>query len=776
VEILNIDFEKGGNMNSKKRLFWVIGVAFFILANGANVFAALESGISLSSPGPFKVNDTFTFQIKVTGNQNFSTLDGRVSFSKDKLSVISAAWSSNALSQLYMQSLDDPATANSNGVFSFNAFTMDFNGIDPNIYGNPLLTITVKCIAEGTGIVGNASTSAWMLSDSMLNSYTGSYPVQTISITSSDTRIINLNGDLAFGNVDAGSIKQLPFTISNSGNSTLTVSSISYPLGFIGNWSGGTINPGGSQSVTVTFSPTAAQSYGGTVTVNSDKTAGVNTVSVSGTGVSDVSKDIMGDFDKSGRIELQDAIIGLQVTAELRNAADLGYTGNIGLGDVIYILRVLAGITDTESEISFEALSDEEARILDTTEEANYGLNDIVLPNGESLGSFLAKITRDQNPKMTLIAKMLEKAVELTDRTKRHPEEGANMPEQWGLGYSYGSRDYANRDVPPYRNPPNADGSTCTEKIFGLDCSGFVFQALFNAGLDVRGSDKKVWVDRERDISVLNQKLKAKDSVYSDLTAKDMKQQDGTPIPPSQFQAGDIIYWLKDKYNKTTGKYVPTGFHIGIILKSRDGGLAVFQSGGKIGDSIYQCKKNREPFFVLTTDSFTDLKNEGVPDTILTQLNGLKDKKEYKSQSDLMNVVKTTIGDAEYAKYESKILKQIERPRGSTVKRLDDPYWFGSGKPYGIVRFVFPPCPNMIVRYSGSSSGSFSINFYEDGTYSNGKGSGTWLLSGTTLSFSHDNGSWAGGGWIGTLDPTSCKVSGGTAKYGSVMSWSWSAY
>ena len=74
-------------------------------------------------------------------------------------------------------------------------------------------------------------------------------------------------------------------TIYNTGNSTLTVSGISYPSGFSGNWSG-TIAAAVRRGVTVTFSPTSATSYGGTVTVNSDETnSGGNTINASGTGV-----------------------------------------------------------------------------------------------------------------------------------------------------------------------------------------------------------------------------------------------------------------------------------------------------------------------------------------------------------------------------------------------------------------------------------------------------------------------------------------------------------
>ena len=108
-------------------------------------------------------------------------------------------------------------------------------------------------------------------------------PVWDFYTQSASTRIIRLSGDLAFGSVTVGQTSQRTLTIYNDGNSTLAVSGISYPTGFSNNWSG-TISAGGSRNVTVTFAPTAATSYGGTVTVNSDKTSGTNTISCSGTG------------------------------------------------------------------------------------------------------------------------------------------------------------------------------------------------------------------------------------------------------------------------------------------------------------------------------------------------------------------------------------------------------------------------------------------------------------------------------------------------------------
>ena len=113
----------------------------------------------------------------------------------------------------------------------------------------------------------------------------GGIILQSGSLLGASTRVIGLSGSLAFGNVTAGSTAQATLTIANSGTSTLTVSGLSYPPGFSGNWTSGTIAAGGSQTVTVTFAPTAATSYSGAITVTSDATSGTASIAVSGTGV-----------------------------------------------------------------------------------------------------------------------------------------------------------------------------------------------------------------------------------------------------------------------------------------------------------------------------------------------------------------------------------------------------------------------------------------------------------------------------------------------------------
>jgi hypothetical protein len=107
---------------------------------------------------------------------------------------------------------------------------------------------------------------------------------ETASFALIPTRVISLSGNLAFGDVTVDNSSNLTFAISNTGNSTLTVSNIVYAPGFSGPWSG-TITSGGSTNVTVMFLPLVATNFGGNLTVNSDATSGVNTLAVSGVGV-----------------------------------------------------------------------------------------------------------------------------------------------------------------------------------------------------------------------------------------------------------------------------------------------------------------------------------------------------------------------------------------------------------------------------------------------------------------------------------------------------------
>jgi hypothetical protein len=102
------------------------------------------------------------------------------------------------------------------------------------------------------------------------------------------TRIIKLQAILEFGDVAVGSSATRELRILNDGNSVMTVTGMTGPGGYTASWTSGTIAPGTSQVSVIRFSPTAAQSYDGTLTVQADQTSGTNTTPISGRGQRDV--------------------------------------------------------------------------------------------------------------------------------------------------------------------------------------------------------------------------------------------------------------------------------------------------------------------------------------------------------------------------------------------------------------------------------------------------------------------------------------------------------
>jgi len=99
------------------------------------------------------------------------------------------------------------------------------------------------------------------------------------------TSSIALSGNMNFGSVTVGQTFAATLTIANSGTADLAVTSVTYPAGFSGTFASGTIPANGSQAVTVTFAPTAAQSYSGNITVTGNQSSGTNSIAVSGTGI-----------------------------------------------------------------------------------------------------------------------------------------------------------------------------------------------------------------------------------------------------------------------------------------------------------------------------------------------------------------------------------------------------------------------------------------------------------------------------------------------------------
>lgn len=106
---------------------------------------------------------------------------------------------------------------------------------------------------------------------------------------SNSSRVITLSGNLALGDVTVGTTRSTTLTITNSGTGPLAVSSISVSPSVNAqvalSWTSGQIAPGTAQTVTVNFTPNLAGTYAGTLTVNSDRTDGINSIPLNAVGL-----------------------------------------------------------------------------------------------------------------------------------------------------------------------------------------------------------------------------------------------------------------------------------------------------------------------------------------------------------------------------------------------------------------------------------------------------------------------------------------------------------
>lgn len=107
-----------------------------------------------------------------------------------------------------------------------------------------------------------------------------------LSINSSISRIIRIEGDLDFGQVRVGDSLTKIMRIYNDGNNPLNVSNIFLPEGFSADWFSGEIAPSTYKEVNILFQPLEEKIYSGEIEVISNKTEGNNKISVLGEGIS----------------------------------------------------------------------------------------------------------------------------------------------------------------------------------------------------------------------------------------------------------------------------------------------------------------------------------------------------------------------------------------------------------------------------------------------------------------------------------------------------------
>ncbi|MDO8680016.1 MAG: choice-of-anchor D domain-containing protein [Acidobacteriota bacterium] len=175
------------------------------------------------------------------------------------------------------------------------------------------------------------------------------------------TATIGLAGSLAFGNIAVGSTATSNLTITNTGTAPLVVTSIGYPTGFSGNFASGTIAAAGSQVVVVTFTPTSAAAFTGTITVNATGASGTNTIAVSGTGVVTPTFTLSGLVTESAPTT-STVLAGVRVTildgANAGKAATTGADGRYSITGVVNggytVTAALAGYTSAAVPVGID--------------------------------------------------------------------------------------------------------------------------------------------------------------------------------------------------------------------------------------------------------------------------------------------------------------------------------------------------------------------------------------------------------------------------------------
>jgi len=216
-------------------------------------------------------NGTYSFQFGASGNGIVSALSGQdylaltVNGTEEttRTRLLAVPFALKAKESADTQALNTQVT-------SLNGTVAELSASQTSLAGN------VTTLESQTSTLGSNLTAVQAQTQSVSDN---------LGVLLAEYKVLGLSGNLTFGNSTAsGSLR-----ISNSGFGRLTVSGISYPTGFRGDWSSGIINQGVSQVVNVTFSPTAAQSYGGNIVVSSDATSGTGTIALSGLGARLVS-------------------------------------------------------------------------------------------------------------------------------------------------------------------------------------------------------------------------------------------------------------------------------------------------------------------------------------------------------------------------------------------------------------------------------------------------------------------------------------------------------
>lgn len=270
------------------------GATGYLLDVSADNFSTFVSGFNaLSVTGTsstvtgLSANTAYSYRVRAVNANGNSANSNVIAVTTLVAAPVATAATSLALTGF---------TANWNAVSGATAYLLDVStdNFATFVAGNNGRNVTGTNAAV-TGLTANTSYSYRVRATNANGASANSNVISATTLAI--TRIIGTTGSLAFGDVIVGEApNQKSFTITNSGNSDLSVTGITVPAGYTVTPTSGTVTPAGSLNVQVTFTPTAPQDYNGNATIASNSTSGTNTIAITGRGVKiTAAEDLIAD-------------------------------------------------------------------------------------------------------------------------------------------------------------------------------------------------------------------------------------------------------------------------------------------------------------------------------------------------------------------------------------------------------------------------------------------------------------------------------------------------
>lgn len=240
------------------------------------------------------------------------------------------------------------------------------------------------------------------------------------------------------------------------------------------------------------------------------------------------------------------------------------------LGNEYYNTRPGSSVITLESEV--ENYNDDAESFVFPV---NYSTSDLQL----SLENELNKNTIN-----SLKADILKNAFHLT--TNNNFNHYGNE----GLAYVWGSKNSSIKTKPvDYAGYPNI----CSEELYGLDCSGFIYEILINSKLNLPENPR--YYANANWFSIAKNWKEPLDQYLNCVNCYKVYNLNTKSI--DDIKSGDIIYFLNDK----------KVYHIGITFKYKNK-LIFFESGGS---PRYDCSTNikKGPRAIELTKTFLEKRN-----------------------------------------------------------------------------------------------------------------------------------------------------------------------